>query len=239
MQLVHSLEENVKWIVGDGDAPTYNLKFNDVSKIEKLLSTVNSLLTAPATIQTSPPINQSISKSVVAKEEKKVDHLSHSVMAVEGLPHTVFTTQTLETTAVKQSIVFEDLANINLPEMDAGVDHESENVTAHPEPNSAAHSDLNIPNDDLPDTNVAQQESSKENMATENETAKGNEFPYSETDNEAIDYIAKIQSDHPVNIPAKLDLKSHSQEVCTCCLSCMSHQYLNASDYGVDKVVLD
>ena len=232
MQLVHSLEENVKWIIGDGDAPTYNLKFNDVSKIEKLLSTVNSLPRAPATIQTNPPINQSISKSVVAKEEKKVDHFSHSVMAVEGLSHNVFTTQTLGTTAtVKQSMIFEGLADINLPETDAGVDHESENVPVHPEPNSTepnstAHSDLYGPNDDLPDTNVAQQESSKENMATGNEianAAKGSEFPYSETDNEAIDYIAKTQSDHTVNVPAKLDLKSHSQEVCICCLSCISH----------------
>ena len=211
MQLVHSLEENVKWIVddGDGDAPTYNLKFNDISKIEKLLSTVNSLLTAPATIPTNPPTGQSISKNVVPKEEKKVDHLSH---AVERQSHIGFTAQTAAT--VKQS---KHLADINLPVIDTGVDHESENVAAHPKPNSTAHSDLYGPNDDLPDTSFSQQESSEENMTTGNEignAAKGNEFPCNEIDNEAIDYIA---------IPAKLDI---SQEVCT---YLVSHQYLTAS----------
>ena len=215
VQLVHSVEENVQWTVGNNNEPSYNLKFKDVTKIEKLLSMVNSLTTA-ATIQANPPVVNSVFESVSAKQQKEVDNPRQSEMAVEGFSHKIMD-QTEENMAhflaTQQSVLYED-PYINLSEADAGVDQESENVTVHPEPNVA--------NDHLFDMNDPQQETSKVNIVTGSvatHSVKGN-VHCSETDNEIINFIETTQSIRTVIVPPNLNLNSHYQEVSSIATLC-------------------
>ena len=206
MQLIHSEENIVKWTAGTDSVPTYNLKFEDVTKIENLLSTVNGLLkNTSAIVQTNSLADQLISENVVAKEEK-VNHSMYSAMAVEKLSHNVdlLTAQTKENTthlAIQKSMVFEEkITQFNIPEADTGVETESENVTAH--------SELDVTGDDLPDIS-AQEESSKITVASGNEVANAveeSELQCSEIDSEPIPPISFTPPSHSV--------RSHSQEVC-------------------------
>ena len=119
----------------------------------------------------------------------KANDLVHSEMAVGGLPHN---TLGLPTTQTKLSIVQQSVesTDINLPEIDTGIDKETEDI--------ATHSQLNATDDDLPDTK-AQQESYKNNVASGNEICNGTTA------------ILK----QPMNVSTRVDPKSHSQEVCT------------------------
>ena len=211
MQLVHSEENIVKWTAGSGNLPTYNLIFEDITKIENLLSTINSLLkSTPSVFQTNSLDSQLVSENIVAKEEK-VDQSMHSAMAVEKISHDVdlFTAQTKESTThlvVQKSMVFEEsVAQFNIPEADTGVETESENVTTHSEPH--------VPTDDLPDTS-APEESSKIVAESGNEAVNAineNELQCSEVDSEPIVPITSTPS-HAVNLP-RPDLRSRSREV--------------------------
>ena len=213
MQLIHSEESILKWTAGTDSVSTYNLKFEDVTKIENLLSTVNGLLKNTSAIyQPNSSANQLISENVVAKEEK-VNRSVHSAMAVKKLSHNVglLTTQTKENTthlAVQKSMVFEEnITQFNIPEADAGVETESENVTTH--------SELDVTGDDLPDTS-AQEESSKITAASGNEVVnaiKGSEQQCSETDSESIAPMTSTPSNCAVDLPTKLNLSIRSQEV--------------------------
>jgi len=225
MQLVHYVEEEenfVKWTSDDNNIlSTYNLKFKDVTKIKELLSTVDGLSRMPsAAIQTSLPAvaNQSTPKNFVAKEEKKVDHSSHSEMAVEGPPHNLellaaeINENTAQISGILQHMVFED----NIAQTNMAVDDEAEN--------SAAHSGSNVNLDtsvDLVGTSEVQQESSKDNIRSENETANtvtGNELlPCSETESDQIIPISHIGPDHLVNTPADLSLTFNPQHVSILC----------------------
>lgn len=209
MGLVHTVEENVQWTVGDDIEPSYNIKFKDVTKIEKLLSIVNSLTTA-ATIQENPTVIKSEFESVAAKQQKEADHPRQSEMAVEGFSQNIMhqtEDQMVHFTATQQSVVYGG-PGINLSEADAGVDQESENVAVHPEPN--------VTNDYLFDMKDPQQETSKDNMVTGSvatHSDKGN-VHCSETDNDLIDFInPTLQSVRAVNVPSNLNFSSHPQQV--------------------------
>lgn len=212
MQLVHSEENIVKWTAGSGNVPTYNLTFEDTTKIDNLLSMVNGLVkSTPAVFQTNSLDNQLVSENIVTKE---VDHSIHSAMAVEKISHNVdlLAAQTKENTThltVQKSIVFEEKSTqFNIPEADAGVETESEKVTAH--------SELDVTND-VPDTS-AQEESSKITAQSGNEAVNAvNEKQCSEVDSETIVPITSTPSSHAVSL-LRLNLRSRSREVCTYCV---------------------
>ena len=212
MQLFHSVKENfIQWTV---DSSTYNLEFEDVSKTKELMSTVNSLLPTSATIQTNSPTDWSISKHVVATEEKKIGHSMRSALAIKGFSYSVdtCTAQTKKNTTslstVQHSIVLEDkTTHTNIPDID------NESIDNEGVDNESAHSEHNVITDDLTDTNYAQQESSKNNVPPGNEMTNTSKLQCSEMDNESIAPIGSVQSNHAVNLPTRLDLSSCSQEV--------------------------
>ena len=163
---------------------------------------------ASATPHTNALTDQPFSeKNVIAKEEKLASNSSHSAMAVEGLSLNYVAQAKKSTTyysAVQKSMVFEEFEQMNISEENTGVDTESENV-------AGTHSEVDITGDDLPAASVLE-ESSKSIMAPTDETtsvAKGNELQCSEIESERIESI--VGPSHAVNLPANLDLSSHSQ----------------------------
>ena len=213
MQLSHSVEQNIlTWTAGSDNVPSYNLELNDVTLFENLLSTLNDLMKkALATPHTNTLTDQPFSeKTVIAKEEKITNISSQSVMAVEGLSHSfVKESTTYYNSAVQKSTVLE----INIPEENTGVDTELENV-------AGTNSEVDITGDDLSAASV-QEESSKNIMAPTDETsaANGNELQCSEIDSEQI--APMVEPSHAVNLPAKLDLSSHSQNEVRTFVYCM------------------
>ena len=159
MQLI---EENcVQWTMDvDNVGSTCNFEFKDVSKREVLLNTVNSLLTAP---QKNLSADQSISEDLVADEENKDNHPVE--MVVEELAHKLNLLETetnskTHLTNMQQPLVLEDKTErINISEVE--VDDEPENVTVDSEPRLTTNSKPNGASDDLLDTTVPQQASSR------------------------------------------------------------------------------
>ena len=227
MQLI---EENcVQWTIDvDNVGSTCNFEFKDVSKREVLLNTVNSLLTAP---QKNLSTDQSISEDLVADEETKDHHPVDSEMVVEELAHNLNLLKTEAKSKTRLNIqqlplVLEDKTkHINISEVE--VDNEPENVIAHSERRLTANSKPNSASDDLLDTTVPLQASSRDNSRSENEIANAvteDIIQCSEVESLPIYPVGTVQSSDAVNQPTN---SSYTVEVTTICYDSCGSCYCN------------
>lgn len=207
LQLVHLREEkSVEWTVNG--TVLYNFKFKDETAIETFISNMSAIIVGYSSG------NQLISNNFVAEEQNTANLPVHDKKAVEKLSSDLDSLKVQEnenTTHVSKlphsgPVVLEDKSKyINISETNTGI---IDNGTKN---NNTGHFEPNVTDDDLPDTKVAEQASSKDN---ENEILGTPDLQCSEKDSLIIGLTTLKESNHTLNSPAKLNVTNQSQEVC-------------------------
>ena len=196
------------------------------SSAESLLNTVNSLLTTP---QEKLSADQSIFESI---EENKDDHPVDSEMVVKELAHNsdllkIEANSKTHVANTQPLLVIEDKTeHINIPEEE--FDDKPENVTAHSLPRLTGNSKCNDTSEDLMDTTVPQQESSRDNSRSANAVTE-NIAQCSEVDSPVMDSLGTVQSSDAVNQPND---SSYGVEVSTIHYDSYGSCYCNKSTHA-------